>query len=477
MPAKLKAQAGLTSYPTTLSLFDSITLVAGSMIGSGIFIVSADIARNVRTPALLITVWIVSGAMTLAGALACGELAAMMPQTGGQYVYLREAYGGMSAFLFGWTFFLAIQTGTIAAVAVAFVRFTAILVPGFSSTLWFGSHGVGISPERAGAIAIIAVLTAANIRGLNTGRFVQNLFTSAKVASLLFIVTACLLIAPNRSALAVNFGGAAAFWGEAPLIGLAGFGAAMVGGLFSSDAWASVTFTASELRNPKRDLPRSLAIGTGLVVFLYILTNTAYLAQLPLLGDHAAAGVFGRGISAAYADRVASAALQMVWGKWGAAITAALVMISAFGCVNGLILSGARVLRAMALDRLFFARANALNGASVPAAALVMQATWAVLLALSGSYSDLLDYVIFVQLIFYVITVLAVFVLRVKWPRRERPYRAWGYPYLPAAYIAAATVLMVDLLIVRTKSSGFGLLIVASGVPVYLLRKRSRAEC
>ncbi|HEY2662799.1 MAG TPA: amino acid permease, partial [Candidatus Binataceae bacterium] len=335
--------------------------------------------------------------------------------------------------------------------------------------------GAGVSAERMGAVAVIAILTAANIRGLQTGRIVQNLFTSAKVASLLFIVIVCLLIAPNRGALALNFGNAAAFLGETPLIGLAGFGAAMVGGLFSADAWASVTFTASELRNPKRDLPRSLAIGAGLVVFLYILTNAAYLAQLPLLGDPAASDIFGRGISAAYSDRVASAALQMVWGKWGAALTAALVMVSTFGCVNGLILSGARVLRAMALDGVFFARAGALNHASVPAAALLMQAGWAVVLALSGSYGDLLDYVIFAQLIFYAITVLAVFVLRARWPGRERPYRALGYPYLPAAYIGCAIVLTIDLLIVRTKSSGFGLLIVLSGVPAYLLRKRNRA--
>jgi APA family basic amino acid/polyamine antiporter len=462
--------------PTTLSLFDSITLVAGSMIGSGIFIVSADIARDVRTPALLLTVWIASGLMTVAGALACGELAAMMPQTGGQYVYLREAYGGMSAFLFGWTFFLVIQTGTIAAVSVAFVRFMAILVPGLGGNLWFGSHAAGISPERLAAIAVIVVLTAANVRGLHTGRVVQNLFTSAKVASLLLIALVCLVIAPNRNALAINFGSVSAFLGDKPLIGLGGFGAAMVGGLFSADAWASVTFTASELENPKRDLPLSLAVGTGLVVVLYIMTNNAYLAELPLLGNPAAADVFGRGISAANSDRVASAALEMVWGRWGAALTAALVMVSTFGCVNGLILAGARVLRAMALDGVFFTRAGHLNRAAVPACALVMQGGWAVLLALSGSYGDLLDYVIFAQVIFYAITVFAVFVLRAKWPSRDRPYHAWGYPYLPAAYIACAMALTTDLLIVRTKSSALGLLIVLSGVPVYLVRNRNRTR-
>jgi APA family basic amino acid/polyamine antiporter len=460
-----------------LSLFDSVTLVAGSMIGSGIFIVSADITRQVGTPAALLLVWLVAGVMTIAGALAYGELAAMMPQAGGQYVYLREAYGGMWAFMFGWTLLLVIQTGTIAAVAVAFARFAGVMWPVLGTSIWVGAGGAGLSGERAGAILVIAVLTAANLRGLNMGKLLQNSFTSAKILSLILIVAVGCLIAPNGDAIRANFGSSTAFAGTPSFsIASAGvFGAAMVGALFSADAWASVTFTAAEIKNPKRDLPLALAFGTGVVIALYILTNIAYLCELPAGGQAGAATVVGRGIAHATSDRVAAAAMQVVWGGAGAKITAVLVMISGFGCANGLILTGARVIYAMSHDRVFFAAAGRLNRASVPAVALVMQGVWACILTLSGTYSELLDYVIFAQLMFYVLTVAAVFVLRRRIPDAPRPYRAWGYPIVPALYVLAASAMMIDLLILKPRFTWPGLLIAISGVPIYYLTTRRRA--
>jgi len=444
------------------------------MIGSGIFIVSADIARHVGSPAALLMVWLVSGLMTIAGALAYGELAAMMPQAGGQYVYLREAYGRLCGFLFGWTLFLVIQTGTIAAVAVAFARFAGVLFPALNSGVATGGGWhFGFSRERIGAIAVIVALTAANLRGLDTGRMVQNLFTSIKILSLVLIAALALLIAPKPAALAINFGGLREFFGGSvwSVGALAAFGAAMVGGLFSADAWASVTFVASETRRPDRDLPFALASGTLVVIALYVLVNVGYLAQLPM---HPTAGVgaFADGIARARSDRVAAAAMQMVWPGGGAALTAALVMISTFGCANGLILTGARVLYAMAHDGVFWRSAGRLNSARVPGVALMVQALWASVLTLSGSYGDLLDYVIFAQLLFYVLTVAAVFRLRAARPDAPRPYKAWGYPLVPAAYIVAATALMIDLLIVKPRFTWPGLLIVLTGIPVFMIQER-----
>lgn len=475
--------AGASGLKAGLSLFDSVTIVAGSMIGSGIFIVSADIARHVGSPAALLGVWVAAGVMTIVGALAYGELAAMMPHAGGQYVFLREAYGGLWAFLYGWTLLLVIQTGTIAAVAVAFARFGAVLWPALGGPMWLGWQGVGLDAERAGAIAVIIVLTAINLRGLDMGRVVQNLFTSAKVLSLGLIILLGCLVAPHRAAVELNFmHGFFAGAGGSPAGLAAAFGAAMVGALFSADAWATVTFAAAEVRNPSRDLPRALAVGTGVVIALYVLTNVAYLCELPAGAGHvlpAGAGalrerIFALGVAGAPRDRVAAAAMQMVWGRAGAVITAVLVMVSTFGCANGLILTGARVLFAMAHDGVFFAPAGRLNRARVPAAALLMQAAWAALLTLSGTYSELLDYVIFAQLLFYVVTVAAVFVMRLRLPDAPRPYRAWGYPWLPAAYIVATLVLMADLLAVKPRYTWPGLLIALSGVPVYMLRRRAQ---
>jgi len=471
-PAAVRAEAENRSV---LSGFDAATIVAGSMIGSGIFIVSADIARHVNSPAVLLLVWLVAGLMTIAGALAYGELAVMMPQAGGQYVYLREAYGRLWGFLFGWTLFLVIQTGTIAAVAVAFARFAGVLFPALNSNVApGGGWQVGFTRERVGAIVIIVGLTAANLRGLDTGRVVQNLFTTIKVLALLMIGLVALMVAPNPAALRINFGGAAAFFGTGSALSLgalAAFGAAMVGSLFSADAWASVTFVASETRRPERDLPFALAAGTLVVIALYLLVNIGYLAQLPL-HPTGGVGVFADGIARARSDRVAAAAMQSVWRGGGAALTAALVMISTFGCANGLILTGAWVLFAMARDGVFWRPAGLLNSAQVPSVALVVQAVWACLLTLTGSYSDLLDYVIFAQLLFYVLTVGAVFWLRIQRPEVPRPYKAWGYPIVPAAYIVAATALMIDLLIVKPRFTWPGLLIVVAGIPVFLIQER-----
>jgi APA family basic amino acid/polyamine antiporter len=451
------------------------------MIGSGIFIVAADIVREIGSPAGLLAIWLISGLMTMAGALAYGELAAMMPQAGGQYVFLRQAYGGLWAFCFGWTVLLVIQTGTIAAVAVAFGRFAGALWPAIDSRIWFGFGGIGLSSERLVAVAIIALLTLVNLRGLNLGRIVQNVFTSAKVLALLLIVLLGCLIAPNTEAIHANFGTAEAFLGNrsfSPAM-VAAFGAAMVGGLFSSDAWAGITFAAAEVRHPERNLPRALALGTGVVIALYLLTNLAYLCELPAVGipipalanEHTA--IFARGIAHASGDRVATAAMERIWGHAGVTITAVLVMVSTFGCANGLILTGARVIYAMGRDGSFLAAAGRLNSASVPAFALVIQGIWAALLTLSGSYSQLLDYVIFAQLLFYALTVAAVFVLRVRQPMMPRPYRAWGYPWVPFFYILAALALMIDLLIVRPAYTWPGLLIALSGAPIYLWRRRA----
>jgi basic amino acid/polyamine antiporter, APA family len=464
-----------------LSLFDATTIVAGSMIGSGIFIVSADIARQVGSPAGLLAVWIVSGLMTIGGALSYGELAAMMPQAGGQYIFLREAYGRMWAFCFGWTLLLVIQTGTIAAVAVAFGRFAGVIWPVLGAQTFVGIGTVGLSGERIAAIGTIAALTAVNLRGLNLGRIVQNVFTSAKILSLLFIV-ALAAVAPNLAAIRANFGSLIRFTGsrEFSWDAVAAFGAAMVGALFSADAWANVTFTASEVHNPRRNLPRALSLGTGLVIGLYVLTNLAYMSELPVMAASkmtatgATAAVFSRGIVGAENDRVASAAMRMVWGNAGALTSAVLVMISTFGCANGLILSGARVIYAMSRDRLFFAAAGVVNQVAVPAVALIIQGGWASLLTLSGTYSQLLDYVIFAQLMFYALTVGAVFVLRLKRAAAPRPYRAWGYPWVAAAYVLAAVAMMLDLLVMKPHYTWPGLLIALSGIPLYWFTQLER---
>ena len=477
-------------FKRELRLLDSTMIVIGSMIGSGIFIVSADIARTVGGPGWMLMSWLVAGVITVIGALSYGELAGMMPRAGGQYVYLREAYNPLIAFLYGWTLFTVIQTGTIAAVAVAFAKFTAVLVPALGEDVVLFDAGLfKVTAARLVAIASIVLLTAVNRRGLHGGRLVQNAFTLVKTVAVLGLIALGLALGRNAQAVAANFGD---FWHASwthvsqgmvtsvePLAGLAllgALGASMVGSLFASDAWNNITFTAGEVVEPKRTIPLSLALGTGTVVLLYLLANVAYIRMLPLEGLPGAPDVIGRGIQFATSDRVGVAAATMLFGAPAAVFMAVLIMVSTFGCNNGLILAGARVYYAMARDGLFFAKAGLLNRKSVPGAALVVQAVWASLLCLTGTYGNLLDYVIFAVLIFYGLTVAGLFVLRRKRPDAERPYRAFGYPVVPALYILAAAAIAVDLLILKPTYTWPGLGIVLLGVPVYFAWTRLKRK-
>src|SRR5579872_2240580 len=453
------ASSGALGLVKGLGLFDSTMIVVGSMIGSGIYIVSADISNQVQSPGLLIIVWVMSGVMTLIGALSYGELAAAMPHAGGQYVYLRESFGPLYGFLYGWTLFLVIQTGTIAAVAVAFAKYTGVFVPWISAQNYLiGSGKVGLTTQQLLAIAVLVFLTAVNTRGIRTGATVQNVFTFAKVASLLALVGFGFVLGRNTQAVEANFND---FWRHADW----GFntvrlvGVAMVGALFSSDAWNNVTFTAGEVRNPKRNLPLSLAIGVGVVSLLYIACNFVYLNVLTL-----------DAIKTAPEDRVATAAVSLMFGPVATQLMAIAIMISTFGCVNGMILAGARVYYTMARDGLFFKRVGTLDPVHhTPVASLALQCVWAVLLTLSGTYGDLLDYVIFAVLLFYMLTIAGLFVLRRTRPDMERPYRAFGYPVVPAAYILVAGVIEVLLLIYKPNYTFPGLVIVLLGVPVYFM--------
>ena len=450
-----------------LGLTDATTLVMGSMIGSGIFIVSSDIARQVNSPGLLILVWLIGAALTVAAALSYGELAAAMPHAGGQYVYLREAFGPLAGFLYGWTLFLVIQTGTIAAVAVAFAKYSGVFVPWISAKNYLiGSGRLGLTTQQFIAIVVVVLLTAVNTRGIRTGAMVQNVFTFAKVASLLALAGLGFLLGRNTHAVQANF---TDFWQHADW----GFntvrlvGVAMVGALFSSDAWNNVTFTAGEVRNPKRNLPLSLALGVGTVSLLYVACNFVYLNVLTL-----------EQIKTAPEDRVATAAAAVMFGPIAVQLMAAAIMISTFGCVNGLVLAGSRVYYTMARDGLFFERVGRLDRVHhTPAASLVIQCVWAVLLTLSGTYSDLLDYVIFAVLLFYMLTIAGLFVLRRTRPDLERPYQAFGYPVVPAAYILVAGVIEVLLLAYKPNYTFPGLVIVLLGVPVYFLwRKKAKSS-
>jgi APA family basic amino acid/polyamine antiporter len=472
-------------------------LVAGSMIGSGIFIVSADIARSLNSPLWLLIVWALTGVITLLGALAYGELAAMYPRAGGQYVFLRESMGPIVGFLYGWTLFVVIQTGTIAAVAVAFGRFLAVFFPsiGPDRFSWFPQGDIciaalgcrepaqafqlGLSPQRLVALVSVWILTWINVRGVREGKLVQTSLTSIKTAALAFLVVLGLTIGRNVEAITANFSGSA--FAGAPPVGTAlvlAFGAAMVGSLFSSDAWNNVTFAAAEVDNPQRNLPLALLLGTGIVSLLYVLANVSYLSVLPLAGSAEGATVMERGIQYATQDRVGTAAAEAIFGPSGTAVMAAAILISTFGCNNGLILSGARVYYAMARDGLFFARAGQLNARHVPAFALVVQAIWISLLCLTGTYGQLLDYVIFAALIFYVLTTIGLFILRAKRPDLPRPYRAVGYPALPALYIALASAVAIILLVAeKTRAQAVsGLVLVLVGIPIFLLWRRMPAR-
>ena len=465
-------------------------LVAGSMIGSGIFIVSSIIARQVGSPGWLLVVWIVTGLLTLMAALSYGELAAMMPKAGGQYVYLREAFSPLWGFLYGWTLFLVIQTGTIAAVAVGFARYTGVLIPWFSESNYliapvrFGGYAFSLSTAQCLGLAMIALLTFMNTRGLRLGKLVQNVFTTAKTGALIALILLGIIVGAKSGAGAENFRD---FWTVrgglqevgAGLTAAAAFGlfvgicVAQTNSLFSADAWNNITFTAGEVKDPRRNVPLSLAFGTFLVIGLYLLANVAYLMTLPFAA-----------IQNAPSDRVASETANVIFPGAGATIMAVAIMVSTFGCNNGLILAGARAYYAMARDGLFFRRVGELNKNHVPAWGLIIQGIWAGILVLPRTvktdaagnvtgygnlYGNLLDYVISAALIFYILTIAGVFLLRWKRPDAERPYKAFGYPLVPILYIVGATVILLVLFIYQPATTVPGLYIVLTGVPIYFL--------
>jgi APA family basic amino acid/polyamine antiporter len=467
-------QSPRVEFVRAISRLDATALVVGSMIGSGIFIVSAEILRQVQTPGLLLLVWGISGVVTLLGALSYGELAAMYPKAGGQYVYLREGISPLFGYLYGWTLFVVIQTGTIAAVAVAFARFTSVLIPSLTPDVFLGTTlhlprpigdiAVGLSPQRILAIASIVLLTWINVRGVRTAAFIQTSLTTIKVAALAALIVLGLTIGRNVEAIAANFG--ANFWPAGGLtVGLLPIiGAAMVGSLFSMDAWNNVGFASGELKQPEKDLPFAMAVGTLTVTTLYVLANVAYLNVLP-----------ADAIAHAPQDRVGTAAMEAMFGTPGLYIMAVAIMISTFGCNNGLILSGARVYYAMAQDNLFFKSAATLHPQyRTPAVALVVQAIWTGVLCLSGTYGQLLNFVIFAAVAFYMVTAIGLFRLRKKRPDIPRPVRAPGYPVLPALYIVLTALISVDLLLQDATQtySMLGLALVLLGVPVYYAWRR-----
>ena len=457
-----------TEFVRAITRLDATALVVGSMIGSGIFIVAAEIMRQTGSPGALLLTWILSGIVTLLGALTYGELAAMYPKAGGNYVYLREAISPLFGYLYGWTLFVVIQTGTIAAVAVAFARFTSVLFPSLSpdvflgTTLHFpqpiGDIAVGLSPQRILAIVSIAVLTWVNVRGVKTAAFIQTSLTAIKTGALALLILLGITIGRNAAAIAANFGHG--FWGQGLSLALVPvIGAAMVGSLFSMDAWNNVGFAAGELKNPEKDVPFAMAAGVLTVTLLYVLANVAYLNVLP-----------ADAIAHAPQDRVGTAALQAMFGAPGLYIMAVAIMISTFGCNNGLILSGARVYYAMARDNLFFKSAGILHPQyKTPAIALVVQAIWTCVLCLSGTYGQLLNFVIFAAVAFYAVTAIGLFALRGKQPDLPRPVRALGYPWLPSLYVVLTALIAIDLLLQdATRTYAFlGLALVLLGVPVY----------
>lgn len=451
------------SFRKEIRLFDAVMLVAGTMIGSGIFIVSSDIAQKTQSTLGLLLVWLVTGLITMAGALSYAELAAMMPQAGGQYVFLRKTYHRIVAFLYGWTMLAVIQTGTIAAVAVAFANFTGNLLPQVSKhNKIIEIASFGIASNQLLAIAVIWLLTFINTQGVRYGTIIQNLFGSTKIVALVLLLTIIFIFGHNSEAISKNFIDFWAFPKELSFTEyLPLFATAMIGSLFSSDAWNNISFAGDEIVNPHKTLPRSLAIGTALVTFIYLLTNIAYLVALPLPVIQ-------------HNELVATAAAWQVLGQVGVVLVSILIMISTLGSDNGCILSGARVYYAMAKDGVFFDALAKLNRNGVPQNALVVQAVWASVLCISGAYSDLLGYVMFAVMLFYFLTILAVFILRKKMPEAVRPYKAVGYPFLPALYLVLIAIIGVIWLIYEPYTR-YGFLIVLSGLPVYFLTKRKQA--
>ena len=478
-----------TEFRRGLGLFDATMVVVGAMIGSGIFVVSADMSRLIGSPGWLLVAWLITGVLTISAALSYGELAAMMPHAGGQYVFLREAFSPLWGFLYGWTLILVIQSGTIAAVGVAFARFAGVLFPAISETNyliepWHFSEGYALSLSWAQIVAIvmIAILTGANLCGLNWGRVIQNIFTVTKTGALFALIVFGLTLCWNASAVEGNFG---EFWSRQPsqsvvpdLSAVTAFGlfvalcVSQVGSLFSADSWNNVTIIAGEIREPRRNVPLALGLGTGIVIALYLLANVAYLVSLPF-----------EAIQDARSDLVGTAVLETRFPEAGAAVMAVALMISTFGCNNGLILAGARASYAMARDGLFFPQAARLNVARVPGWALALQGLWAAFLVLPRTrqdgkygnlYSDLLDYVISAALLFYILTILGIFRLRQKRPDVPRPYRAVGYPVVPALYVVGASTILIALFVYRWSTTGPGLVIVLIGLPMYLVLKRNQ---
>jgi APA family basic amino acid/polyamine antiporter len=478
-------------FVRSLNLFDATMVVVGVMIGSGIFIVSADMARLIGSPGWLLMAWVLTGVLTVTAALSYGELASMLPHAGGMYVYLREAFSPLWGFLYGWTFFTVIQTGTIAAVAVAFARFLSVVFPPVAENRYLirpvhisQQYAVSLSTAQVAAIVIIALLTWTNTRGLEYGKIVQNLFSSAKTLALAALILAGLFLGWNSAAVRANFTHPFALGSFDPSLGVAAgsiFGlmvalsVAQTGSLFSADSWHDVTIIAAEVRNPRRNLPLAMALGTTGVIVLYLLANLAYLVVMPLPA-----------IQHAPSDRVATAMLQAIVPGYGPTLMAIAIMISTFGCVNSLILSGARAYYAMAHDGLFFRQAGALNRARVPGWALVIQGVWAAMLVLPRTYdvttrtygnlySNLLDYVISAALLFYILTIAGVFRLRRRRPDAERPYRVIGYPLVPALYIAGSSAVLLLLFAYRSSTTWPGLIIVACGAAVYFAIRKQEA--
>jgi len=468
----------------SLGLLDATLLVAGSMIGSGIFIVTSQMGRDVGSAGWILLLWLITGLITVMAALSYGELAGMMPNAGGQYVYIQRAYGKMMSFLYGWTVFTVIQTGVIAAVAVAFSKYTAVFFPGLKEEFINLGGWLNISYAQLLAIFSIVFLTFFNARGVQNGKLIQLVFTSAKLFALFGLIVLGLSIGLGSEVWNANFtdvwsaGKTTVTDGQISFesfsgVALAGaLGSTIIFSLFSSDAWNNVTFIASEIRDPQRNIPRSLFLGTFIVTVIYILANVAYLALLPLQGDPNATDALGQGIMFASDDRVGAGAASVIFGPWGGAIMAILIMVSTFGCNNGLVLAGSRLFYAMSNDGLFFKKAGELNAFHVPGKALWIQCAWASVLCLSGKYGDLLEYSTFASLIFYMLTIGGIFILRKKEPLAERPYRAFGYPVIPTLYILLTSAICLDLLIYKPATAGLGLVIVLLGIPVYFVARR-----
>ncbi len=471
-------------FTRAMSLVDATAVVVGSMIGSGIFIVSAEIARQVGSSGWLLMCWLLAGVLTVAAALCYSELAAMFPKAGGQYVFLREAYGPLAAFLYGWTLFAVIQSGTIAAVAVGFAKFSGVFIPWISNQNILLDVGFWkFSAAQLVAVALTAFLTWVNCRGINTAKAIQTTFTVTKVGALIAVIAFGLFAFNKFAGAAVNFAPdkiwAAVDLSGNPLAGvklLAVLALAMVGSLFSCDAWNNITFASEEVHQPEKVLPKSLAIGTLIVVALYVMANIVYLLVLPLHGDAHGATVVSRGIQYASEDRVCTAVMEVVFGPVGKWLMAAAIMISTFGCLNGLILAGPRAYWAMAKDGLFFKGAGSLSAkTNVPVFGLILQGIWACFLCTSGTYSNLLDYVVFAALAFYVLTVGALFILRKTKANEPRPYKVIGYPWMPALYLIATVLIMSGQFFLSPWYSGAGLLIIFSGLPAYFFWRGKKA--